>query len=139
MSEPTSPPQDRRRRTRYPIELSLHFMAVPQESRVSRAGDGRSVDISSAGLHFRTSARLHAGDAVVAALEWPVPSGTTTPLVLLLSGRIVWKKGADCGMFIARHDLVPATAEISGMRQLTNYVLPEGPDQTASARSDAKP
>ena len=127
MSEPTSPPQERRRRTRYPIQLSLHFMAVPQETRASRSGEGQSVNISSAGMLFRTAARLHAGDAVVAALEWPVCSGST-PLVLLLSGRIVWRRGADCGMFIARHDLVPATAEMSGMQQLTNYVLPGRPN-----------
>lgn len=105
---PGSQRLEQRAHRRFPIQLGLRFVR-PGEKNMPPTGDGGSINISSTGLLFRcsgaSSGRLHAGDILVTALDWPVSSGGSR-LVLLLSGHVVWKAGSNVGMSVSHYELL---------------------------------
>ncbi len=104
---------NRRRHNRYPLELELQFTAGGRDSSLS--GSGRSINISSGGLLFRSTRRLREGDPLVLAADWPVQFDSAKRLVLLVSGHVVWRRGTKTAVAIAQYELVPdqKTAAIS--------------------------
>ena len=92
---------ERRAHARYPVKLSLRFLSRTG-NLVSVSGEGVSINLSSAGLLFRSLKRLRDGEKVVAALQWPpVPDGK--PMVLLLHGQVVWTKGSQVGVSVSHY------------------------------------
>jgi hypothetical protein len=87
----------------------------------STAGKGTSVNISSAGMLFRSSTRLTAGDTVTAALEWPTPPDGR-PLMLLVHGHVVWIHDSSVGMRVSHYGFlsqnIPADADLENLNRL---------------------
>jgi hypothetical protein len=96
---------ERRERPRYPIALALNVRGLEEKGRT---GHGKSINISSAGILFRSTSHLLAGDHATVTAEWPVTCDGE-PLVLVMQGQIIWTKGSTTAMSITRHSLVPAS------------------------------
>jgi hypothetical protein len=100
------PASERRQCSRYPIELTLHFVSIHGSETIS--GEGKSINISRNGMLFSgISRRLTNGNILLVTADWPAqPAGTH--LVLFLHGQIVRTKGSNIAMSVARQELVPA-------------------------------
>ena len=93
---------DRRRKQRYPLELTLVYRTLgcgPQNQ-----GSGRTRNISSRGLLFRADAWLHPGDEVELTIRWPVLLDQTARLNWLVRGCVVRHGTADCAVRIFSHE-----------------------------------
>jgi len=79
---------DRRSKRRYPIELAVQYK-VMKNYLVMGTGTGNSLDLSSGGIAFSTSAPLKIGSYLELSISWPVLLNQSCPLKLIASGRVV--------------------------------------------------
>ena len=93
---------DRRRRRRYPIPLELHWKLVSKVTTLERR-DGRTLDLSSSGIAFQTDCELPVGEGVELFLNWPAKL-LTTPLQLVVAGRLVRSDAQCSAICILRHE-----------------------------------
>jgi PilZ domain len=111
---------ERRTCPRYPIKLAVSFL-IRTGKFASDAGRGTSVNISSAGMLFRSSKKLTAGDTVTVALEWPPPPDGR-PLMLLMHGHVVWIRDSHVGMRASHYGFlsqnIPAAADVEDLNRL---------------------
>jgi hypothetical protein len=104
---------------RYPMKLAVRFL-IRSGKLLSFSGEGTSINISSAGMLFRSSKHLTGGDTVVAALEWPV-SDQSKPMMLLFHGHVVWMKGSQVGMSVSHYGFL---SEAAGSDNLFQFASP---------------
>ena len=123
---------ERRAHVRYPVKLSLQFL-IRTGKLVAASGEGVSVNMSSAGLLFRSLKRLRDGERVVAALHWPiVPDGKA--MVLLVHGHVIWMKGQLIGMSVSHYGFVDESLFPAGdIENLAKLTLPRHLTPTKSA------
>ena len=114
---------ERRAHARYPVKLSLRFL-IRSGSLVAVSGEGVSINMSSAGLLFRSLKRPRDGEKIVAALQWPlVPDGK--PMVLLLHGQVVWIKGLQIGVSVSHYGFLSENLLGAGdLEDLSRLTLP---------------
>jgi hypothetical protein len=79
---------DRRSRQRYPAELPLEFK-IWKDGLPVNTGTGTTVNMSSGGIAFETSAILSPGEYLELSIGWPVKLNAVCPLKLVASGRVV--------------------------------------------------
>ena len=79
---------DRRIQQRYPVALELEYK-VMTGGAVIGSGTGKTGNISSGGVLFRTEDKLTAGPAVELSIRWPAVSESAPFVELRMSGRIV--------------------------------------------------
>jgi hypothetical protein len=79
---------ERRSRRRYPIELPVQFKVL-KHCMVIRTGTGKTVNVSSGGIAFRTDEVLQPRTYVELSMAWPVKLDDSCPLKLVASGRVV--------------------------------------------------
>ena len=75
---------ERRRRIRFPLALVARY-SVPTRLEI----EGRTVNISSAGVLITSTHDLSAGTSISVKIEWPVSLGNTRPLALHIRGTVV--------------------------------------------------
>jgi hypothetical protein len=80
--------RDQRSRGRYPIILELQYKLL-RGGRVARTGSGRTLNISSGGVLFKTDDLLPERGAVELAMKWPFLLEGSCGLKLVMRGRIV--------------------------------------------------
>src|SRR5262249_45022387 len=80
--------EDRRSKRRYPIELPVQYK-IMKNYLVMGTGTGSSLDLSSGGICFSSSAPLKIGSYLELSLSWPVLLNQSCPLKLVASGRVV--------------------------------------------------
>lgn len=78
---------ERRFKARYPIELNVRYQTYGQTKPVS--GIGRTVNFSSSGVLIAASETPADGDRLKLVVEWPSLLNGTTPLQLIMFGRVV--------------------------------------------------
>jgi len=78
---------ERRRKYRYPLDLSVRFRCPLGESRVS--GQGLAVNLSSGGVLVASRHQLNVGAPVEMSIEWPLLLDGKTPLQLLAVGWVL--------------------------------------------------
>jgi hypothetical protein len=78
---------ERRRRYRYPLDLSVRFLCRSGESRVS--GEGLAVNLSSGGVLVASRHQMKVGARVEMSIEWPLLLDGKTPLQLLTVGWVL--------------------------------------------------
>jgi len=79
---------ERRSARRFPIELDLDYRATgKRDSRF--AGSGKTINISSSGIQFRTEQDLEPNTNIEASISWPVRLHEQVPLKLRVRGRVV--------------------------------------------------
>ena len=94
---------DRRVHTRYPLRLTLHY-TVLQRRRPLKRGDGRTVNLSSAGVHFVIDGSLPLGNRIELVLDWPLLLDGYVPLKLIALGKVVWVNGDNVGLHFLQHE-----------------------------------
>jgi hypothetical protein len=79
---------DRRNKRRFAIERELRFKVLDSE-RIATTGIGHTVDISSGGVAFETTATLTPGALVEISISWPVLLDESCLMRLVVLGRVV--------------------------------------------------
>ena len=95
---PESIAGNRRADRRYSMLLDLRWKVIHRK-RVLDAGDGSTLDLSSAGVRFESGRALPVGLNVELAISWPVLLRGVTPTQLMVHGRIV---RSECGQIAIR-------------------------------------
>ena len=86
---------DRRERPRYRIQVDLRYKLLVRGARLPHMGNGKTVDISSAGVLFETDGALNAEKLLrhpgklVLELAWPLVLDDGCALKLQIAGRVV--------------------------------------------------
>jgi hypothetical protein len=97
---------ERRAHRRYALELDLSYV-VHTGNRITMSGSGRCSNVSSGGLLFHPAGPIEEGGTVVAAIRWPMISTSGEPLLLVVSGRVVWSVGDRAALALTRHEFLP--------------------------------
>lgn len=79
---------ERRSARRFPIELDLLYRATGKRDR-RFSGSGKTTNISSTGILFRTEQDLEPDINIEASIAWPVRLQQNVPLKLRVRGRVV--------------------------------------------------
>jgi hypothetical protein len=113
---------ERRARKRYSIHRKVSY-SIPKGGVEASSGEGTTLNISSTGVLFRSTATLKPGSYVVLYMDWPVCAEDGTPLVLVVTGPVVWSEGDMVGMCISRYGFAPGSKEASGLQLLYDKQL----------------
>jgi hypothetical protein len=68
------------------------------------AREGRTIDISSSGLHLAVPGLLEREERLEIAIDWPVLLDGRVQLQLIVAGTVVWSSGTETAMRILRHE-----------------------------------
>jgi len=82
---------ERRSKSRYPIQLRVRYQTL---SRFPISGAGETLNISSSGLLVSSPDEIGAGSQLKITIEWPSLLNGTTPLQLMMTGRVVRRVGS---------------------------------------------
>ena len=81
-------PNERRSDKRYPIRTELVYR-ITRGRKIIKAGRGLTIDMSSAGVLFKSRVPLVRGLKIELCIKWPASAGGPTPLELYAEGRTV--------------------------------------------------
>src|SRR5579863_1334839 len=107
--EPTVDVNERRTSRRFPLKLAIRYRWIGS-SHGSDWANSESLNISSSGLLFRTTAALLPGQAVEAFIAWPVWLDKRIPLKLVIKGPVVRNAGDQSAIRFERYEFKTATA-----------------------------
>jgi c-di-GMP-binding flagellar brake protein YcgR len=79
---------DRRKSGRFTIERDIRYRVLNKKSN-QEAGQGKTINISSAGILFTTEHVLLPGRTIEVAVSWPAQLNDSCPLKLVARGRVV--------------------------------------------------
>jgi hypothetical protein len=79
---------ERRNKIRFGFKRPLRYKLMENDN-VIEMGQGETVDISSGGIAFQTSAALKAGEYIELSIDWPALLGDTCPMRLVTFGRLI--------------------------------------------------
>jgi hypothetical protein len=87
---------ERRVKSRYPLELNVRYQAMGSASPA--AGVGHTVNMSSSGMLLTCASHIPEGTRMKVFVEWPSLLDGTTPLQLITLGTVV--RRSDIGISI---------------------------------------
>jgi hypothetical protein len=79
---------ERRSKLRFALTRELRYKLLEDE-KIIATGSGETVDMSSGGIAFRTTAALAAGNYIELSISWPKLLDDTCPMRLVVYGRVV--------------------------------------------------
>ena len=82
------PEHDRRRSIRFPIKSQLRWVVLNRKTG-PLTGSGETVNVSSAGFAFRSSAPLAPGCRLELDVEWPAELDGHVPMKLVVTGKVI--------------------------------------------------
>ncbi|MGA2132618.1 MAG: hypothetical protein ABSH50_10020 [Bryobacteraceae bacterium] len=94
---------DRRIKRRFNIEQGLRYRLL-YGSRVAEAGTGRTVNISSSGVWFKTEGILSTGLPVELSMSWPARLNDVCPMKLMIYGCVVRSDHDGAALAIERYE-----------------------------------
>jgi hypothetical protein len=94
---------DRRTKRRFGIEQGLRYKLL-YGSRVSEAGNGGTVNISSSGVWFTTENVLSTGLPVELSMIWPARLNGMCPMKLMIYGCVVRSDREGAALAIERYE-----------------------------------
>lgn len=77
---------ERRTKARYPLELTVHYQTLSSQPV---CGTGRTLNVSSSGALIAAEHDLDEGARLKITIEWPTLLNGTTPLQLVMTGKVV--------------------------------------------------
>lgn len=117
--------QDRRDDRRYPIELELQYKVLAR-NRTHLRGSGRTRNMSSGGVLFGGDQDLPPGAFVELSIRWPVLLQNTSPLTLLVVGRVVRSGDRTVAVKTSRYEFVSHTAaaaqDLESVQPANSYI-----------------
>jgi hypothetical protein len=94
---------DRRTKRRFGIEQGLRYKLL-YGSRVTEAGSGQTVNISSSGVWFKTDAVLSTGLPIELSMAWPARLNDVCPMKLMIYGCVVRSGQNGSALAIERYE-----------------------------------
>ena len=79
---------DRRRNKRYELRLPLHYR-LSLKGEAARTGSGLTLDMSTAGVSFRSRRPLPVGSHIEMVVNWPEKYADIYPIDLQVTGFVV--------------------------------------------------
>ncbi|MGB7718403.1 MAG: PilZ domain-containing protein [Bryobacteraceae bacterium] len=116
---PESIAGNRRADRRYSIQLDLRWKLIHRK-RVLDAGEGSTLDLSSAGVRFESGKTLPVGLNVELAISWPVLLRGVTPTQLVAHGRIVRSEGGQIAIRMIQHEFRTVATSVNHCGAPTN-------------------
>lgn len=90
-------------RRQFTIEQEVRYQCV-KGSRISAAGAGKTVAISSREVQFTTEHSMRPGEKVRLAVDWPALLNGKCLMKLVISGRVIRAETGDATIRIERHE-----------------------------------
>jgi PilZ domain-containing protein len=87
---------ERRNKSRFPVELTVHYQTL--ELGPSISGAGRTVNVSSGGVLMTAEQGIHEGARIKITMEWPSLLNGITPLQLVTTGKVVRSQDLNVGV-----------------------------------------
>lgn len=78
---------ERRSRVRFPLQLDMYYR--PAEREQNLAIEGKTINLSSAGLLFHSSALPGLGDKVEITVDWPLNLNAVCKIKLVVRGQVM--------------------------------------------------
>jgi hypothetical protein len=104
---------DRRHSDRFPIEREVRYRVLNKRGG-DEAGDGRTVNISSAGILFTTEHVVLPGRRLEVSINWPAQLNNRCALKLVARGRVVRFEDGHAAMEIQQYEFrTSATGDLS--------------------------
>jgi hypothetical protein len=94
---------ERRLHCRYPITLDVEYKLLPTGSG-EQIGIGKTVNISGVGVLFEATDALPARREVEVLIHWPLLKEGTSPLKLVMYGRVIRSDGKLVAVRVSRHE-----------------------------------
>ena len=111
MSSQNTANSERRHADRFPIEREVRYRVLNKRGG-DEAGDGKTVNMSSAGILFTTDSMVLPGRRLEIAVNWPAQLNNQCALKLVARGRVVRFEGGRAAMEIQQYEFrTAATAE----------------------------
>lgn len=102
---------DRRHSDRFPIEREVHYRVLNKRSG-DEQGDGKTINMSSAGILFTTEEMVLPGRRLEVAINWPAQLNNKCALKLVARGRVVRFEDGRAAMEIQQYEFrTAATGE----------------------------
>lgn len=89
---------------RFPVRLEVRYCESGRKRIGGKRGNGVTRSIGSRCVTFTTEHVLRAGLQVELAVDWPVRLNETTPLSLVIYGRVMRSVGQYAAVRIERHE-----------------------------------
>jgi hypothetical protein len=99
----TSGQADRRHSDRFPIEREVRYRVLNKRGG-EEAGDGKTVNMSSAGILFTTEQMVLPGRRLEVAINWPAQLNNKCALKLVARGRVVRFEDGRAAMEIQQYE-----------------------------------
>lgn len=93
--------RERRKKTRYPLQLSVYYQSA--SSRILVSGAGRTLNISSGGLLIASPQPVCEGIRLRLKLVWPCALDDLTPLQLIADSTVVRSSASQFAVTLARY------------------------------------
>ena len=94
---------DRRHSDRFPIEREVRYRVLNKRGG-EEAGDGKTVNMSSAGILFTTEQMVLPGRRLEVAINWPAQLNNKCALKLVARGRVVRFEDGRAAMEIQQYE-----------------------------------
>jgi len=100
---------ERRMRTRYPVRLNVRYRSL--NPRGHCAGEGGTIDMSSASISIRCRHDLVVGDHAEILVDWPSLLDSRIPLQLVVVGDVVRTEPQTFVVRISQHQFRTARSK----------------------------
>src|SRR5271154_3124356 len=87
---------ERRTKTRYPLELTVQYQILSDREPV--CGAGQTLNVSSSGMLITAEHELPEGALVKVTIEWPTLLNGKTALQLVTTGKVVRRQESSWGV-----------------------------------------
>lgn len=112
---------NRRQKSRFPIVRELRYKLLDEDT-VAEMGIGNTIDISSAGISFRTNNhRVKVGCFIELSISWPVLLADTCPMRLVVYGRVLRSSQSETACSVDKYEFRTQSRQVP-------WVRPENPD-----------
>ena len=95
---------DRRRSDRFPLQREVRYRVLSKRGAGEEAGEGSTVNMSSAGILFTTPKLMLPGRRMEISISWPAQLNQKCALKLIARGRIVRYEEGVAAMEIQQYE-----------------------------------
>ena len=100
---------DRRHSDRFPIERDVRYRVLNKRA-AEQSGDGKTINMSSAGVLFTTQDMILPGRRLEVAISWPAQLNNKCALKLVARGRVVRFEDGRAAMEIQQYEFRTSAA-----------------------------
>ena len=95
---------ERRTKARFPLHRPMRYKLLQNSGSKVQAGDGQTLDISSAGIAFTIDREVSPDTYVELSISWPVLLDDSCPMRLIVFGRLLRTDGCTAISSIDKYE-----------------------------------